>query len=208
MGALARPICSQNRMLVGGLGEVRTAVGFAPPRPEELPMRKVVTAVLVAAAAFGATACSQAVERVAEKAIEEQTGGNADVDITKDGAKIQTKDGSASINTGELPADFPKDVPIPKGAKVVAGSSGGKSDPVGASAALTTTEKPDDVAKFYKAKLPAEGWTVDENASAAAGGVSGAESVIANKDGRTLSVVVATSPATSETSIILTVGKS
>lgn len=86
-------------------------------------MKKIVrtlaigTVTLSMSFAFGA--CSNPIE----KAIEKQTGVNVKTD--KDGnVKVKTKDGDAEFGAGtSLPESFPKDVPLPKGGKLIGATS-------------------------------------------------------------------------------------
>lgn len=78
--------------------------------------------LVVAAAAAGAltlTGCGNAVESIAqagiEKAMEDQTGAEVDVDADG-GVTIENEDGSVKMGAAaELPADFPSEFPLPDG---------------------------------------------------------------------------------------------
>ena len=88
-------------------------------------MRAKVIAVLgVLALTLSFTACSNPVEKVIEKALEEQTGDDVDISTSEDGIKVDTKQGSFQAG-GEVakPDDFPADVPYPEDAKLVSALS-------------------------------------------------------------------------------------
>ncbi len=105
-------------------------------------MRRVSSVfVLTVAAALALTSCGKAAEKLSEKAIEESVGGG-DADIDEDGSfsfesdegsvsvdadgnvKIEGEDGEFSLDgsTGELPEDFPDDIPLLDGFEIVTGS--------------------------------------------------------------------------------------
>ena len=68
--------------------------------------RSLAASVIIALALTG-TACGKVAEKAAEEAVERSTGG--DVDITKDGVKVKTEDGTFETGTSaELPEDLPK----------------------------------------------------------------------------------------------------
>ena len=61
----------------------------------------------------------KAAEEVMEKAIESNMAGNAEVDIEENSLRIQTEEGEMTMTAGDsvqLPADFPRDVFLYKGA--------------------------------------------------------------------------------------------
>ncbi len=69
--------------------------------------RSAVVAVAVIAALVG-TSCGKVVEKATEKAIENSSGAD-NVDISKDGVKIESKDGTFEAGaTTEMPKDLPK----------------------------------------------------------------------------------------------------
>jgi outer membrane lipoprotein-sorting protein len=71
---------------------------------------------LLAAATLALSGCGgkSVSEKVAEKAIENQTG--AEVEQGDDGSMtMKTKDATVESGTGKVPASFPKDIALPKG---------------------------------------------------------------------------------------------
>jgi hypothetical protein len=82
-------------------------------------VKKVVTIGLVALLAMAVTGCGKAAEKVAEKAIENASGGDANVDISGNGGtvQIQTDEGSATYGGGAIPGAI--DVSFPSGGNVV-----------------------------------------------------------------------------------------
>jgi hypothetical protein len=127
----------------------------------------------------------KAAENAAEKAIEQETGGKADVDIKNGTTRVQTKDGVVTVGEQQLPADWPKDVPVYPGAKV---QVSGTSNTNGAASMFTIPGGKADVVSFYKQKLVEEGWVIDVAAD------MGASSIVsASKDQRTIAVQIAES---------------
>ena len=71
---------------------------------------KVAIGATTLAVALGLTGCTSAVENI----IEQQTG--AKVDVKDGGISVETKDGEVQLGVDtELPADFPKELPLPTG---------------------------------------------------------------------------------------------
>lgn len=107
-------------------------------------------------------------ERMAERAIEQATGGAVDIDMNAGGestVRVTDDDGSEfNYSTGgsvSLPSDWPEDVPIIEGATV---TYVGTMDPQTGKAAQTvslTSDKPvSGVATYYETELAANGWTI------------------------------------------------
>lgn len=124
---------------------------FLPPFMNKsfVKMCAVFTSTLLLAACFGAR------ERAMENAIEEQTGGEAEVDIDANGSmRIETEDGTVTTG-GEMPDNWPKDVPTYPGAKVGFGASNTTDGGLGV--IMTTSDSIEDVIAFYDAQM--SGWT-------------------------------------------------
>jgi hypothetical protein len=81
----------------------------------------------------------------------------------------------------EVPEDFPEDVPFYPGAETV--SAVWHPDRGAGSAQLTSTDSPEDVAQWYRERLPEEEWTLGESE-----GASGAIRLPAWKGGNQLMV--------------------
>jgi len=94
--------------------------------------------------------------------------------------------GGVSGTTGQLPADFPKDIPVYTGATVMAGGTVTTGAAAGSNgASFTTSDDPAKVADYYKAELAKQGWT-DVKSIAIPGGMG--NTVTAMKEKRQLSV--------------------
>lgn len=144
--------------------------------------RRIAVATLLPMA-FVAAACSSASEKIGEKAaekaaenaLEQEGGGNVDID-TKDGSvKIETKDGTfesdgdgnfkaegkdGTITGGtSMPDGWPEDVPLPDGVEVTYGSS----TPQGMSVTFSSSDSAEDVFEAVKAIL--DGWKVEDETS-------------------------------------------
>ena len=115
-------------------------------------------------AGFG---CGQRVaERAIENSIERETGGNANVDVSNGGVRVETKDGSFQAGAGAgLPSDWPSDVPLMPGAQVQ--YSGTSNKDKGSGVVFTTTKTLDEVVAFYRDQLTASGWTVQSSGAIA-----------------------------------------
>jgi hypothetical protein len=93
----------------------------------------------------------------------------------------------------EIPADFPSDLPVYPGAKVVAGVVAGK----GGMVTLQTGDDPGEVADFYREKLAGEGWSLGSEMN-----LGGQRILPVEKEGR--NAVVQISGDGSETTILIT----
>lgn len=115
---------------------------------------------------------------VAEKAVEEATGGKVDI---KDGGKditIEGPDGQKiEVGSGaELPSDWPTDVPIPAGAKVVSAASVNESASGGGkNVTLETAAEPAALLESFKSSLESNGWTIQTETNSTDGGSIAAE---------------------------------
>jgi len=79
------------------------------------PSARLVGAVLlVPGLVLAGCAEGSSQEQVAEKAIEDATGGRADVDVDAEEVTVESEDGTVTMGK-DLPDDFPAGVPVPEG---------------------------------------------------------------------------------------------
>lgn len=151
------------------------------------------TAVLSAAAVVALGGCSNAVEGLAEgaveRAIENEIGGSADVSVDDDSFTIDTEDGSISAGSGSLPDDFPADVPLPDG-EVTFSQRLESGDELGWSVVIASVEPAGALAEQVQADLQASGFTV-EQASQFSGTDSEGGTIFGEKGDLSILVVVA-----------------
>jgi hypothetical protein len=158
----------------------------------------VVLALLLAQSLFSP-------ERAAERAFERATGGQYDIDSSKNGGSIKIKgeDGAeieiTSDGGGKLPKDWPSSVPLPNNAKIeyggtMADGSGGKNLTV----SFTTRDSASEVAEYYADKLSSSGWTIEANLT------TGDGAMISAKKGEDVAVAYI-SAGDDETSVSLNV---
>lgn len=114
--------------------------------------------VLAIAASGCGAAAEKASEKAAEKAIESSTGGQAQVDLSKDQVTVKTDEGTTKVGgTNEWPAKIPADVPKFAAGKITSivestPTGGGYQVMVGIEgAAIADMEK-------YKGQLESSGW--------------------------------------------------
>lgn len=112
---------------------------------------------------LGLTACGgdDSSEKAVERAIERAGGGDVDVDVDEGSGDVRISSGDDSFDlstTGDLPDDWPSDIPLPDDFAVSGGSSinGGSSGQL-VSVTGTTELSLDEVAAFYTDAL--SGWT-------------------------------------------------
>jgi len=85
-------------------------------------------------------------------------GSTVEIDRSGKAVTIRTKEGTVAAG-GEsvtLPADFPKDIPLYRRARISAATSASGAAGGGRIIAFDSSDWPDDIAKFYQGKLP--GW--------------------------------------------------
>jgi hypothetical protein len=118
--------------------------------------------------------CQSITEKLTEKAIEatieSQTGGEVDIDTSKQGAysfKSKNDKGEEVVldgQSGKVPDNWPKDIPAYPGAKVTASLLSGKNGML----MLETSDSTEKVLAFYKSNLG----SMKEEANMNAGGTS------------------------------------
>ena len=129
-------------------------------------MRAIVRAagVLAMAAAVVVSGCGKAKEKASEKmmeaAIKAQGGGDAKVDLAEGKYSVKTKDGSVDIAAGgnaKIPENFPSDIYVVKGAKVLMAAASGD----GFMLNLETRESVDQVDAACSKEMKSQGWNVE-----------------------------------------------
>lgn len=154
-------------------------------------IRTFIAAGAALALTFGLTGCGKAVEKLsekaAEKAVEKAAGDNANVDFdTKDGSfSIETDEGSFNVGGGEVPDDWPSDVPLAKGftpsSTMNLSSDGKKSINMTGTVGMSV----DDVIDFYADSM--SGWEETGKSSMSSDGTT-IKNVIFSRGGATLAV--------------------
>lgn len=155
-----------------------------------------IPAVVVVAVLVVGVLLRGAGERAAEEALERAAGGDADIDVSGDRVRVKTGEGEWSTG-GQLPSDWPSDVPVYGGAKVLySASSNPSTGSAGSYLALQSSDAPDKVSEFYKRELAAKGWTITNTAT-----VNGGIYLAAEKGDRELAFTA--TPADGGTSMTL-----
>ncbi len=128
--------------------------------------RLLIVLVVLALVAVGcAKAAERTIEGAIEKQLEEEGGGNANVDISEDdgSVSIETDEGSMQIGGGEIPSDFP--LPVPEGAEVVSVIST-SGETAGSQVSMTfDPDHFDDVATLYDDFFNEQDWEVSRSNS-------------------------------------------
>ena len=158
----------------------------------------VAVVLSLSLAGCGKSVSQKASEKTAEKIIEKQTGGKADVDINKGNVKVETKEGKMEAGENvKLPSDFPKDIYVIDGTIKAAISDQARDSQT---ISIETDKSMDEVSSLYQEKLKSDGWKI--TGTMAYGDVS---TVVAEKDNRTASVVI--SKGDNKTTVTLSTGK-
>ncbi len=136
-------------------------------------MRRIAALAASAALAIGAlTACGGSATDRAEDALNDALGSSGSVQLDEDGGvKVETSDGAIEFGTGNLPADWPSEVPPPPGFDVImAGSTAGDTNWTGSFSApgdqMATVEA-------YVKDLMNKGFAVDGNIPLGTNGMYG-----------------------------------
>lgn len=146
------------------------------------------------------SACGQnTAERMMEKTIEKETGGQVNIDSKNGMMKVQTSEGNFEIGGSTLPEDWPSDAPAYPGASIQYSASGLQAESAGQGVMLTTTDSLQTVIDFYTAEMKSNGWKIEGSMNA------GTTSTIAGSKGDRVFTVVVTSVDT-QTSITLALG--
>lgn len=100
-------------------------------------------------------------EKAMEKQIEHATGGEADVDMSKDSINITSKtdEGEVKMQVGgnvALPDAFPEDVFVYPGAKIESAIQ----MPEGFSVSMLSGDKKDRITESYQKQMSKNGWTM------------------------------------------------
>lgn len=106
-------------------------------------------------------------ERAIERAIEQSTGGDVDIDMDRDGSVRVTGDNGEEYNVSagnnvSLPDNWPSSVPLPSNVNIsYAGSmNAGDAETAGLSVVYTTKDSATEVAEYFKSTLEKEGWEI------------------------------------------------
>ena len=154
------------------------------------------TVGLGASSHYGNSGGSKVAERIIETGLAKQ-GVKAHVDTAAGKVTVETKDGSATYAVGgdvKLPNDFPKDVFVYGGAKVLTSMS----TPQGTHLTLQTKDSADKVISAMKREMTAAGWKEESSMNQ-----TGVSMLSYKKSERTAAVVVMT--ADNQTTIQLTI---
>lgn len=157
----------------------------------------VITLALVLSGC-GKSVSEKVGEKAAEKLLEAQSGGKADVDLSGGNIKVETDEGK--MESGEdvkLPADFPSDVYVIDG-KIKSTIADQGSE--GYTISIETDKSIGDVSAVYQEKFKADGWKITGTMN-----FGDSATVAAEKDDRTASVILGQTDG--KTNVIITVGK-
>ncbi len=146
-------------------------------------------------------------QNAAEKAVEKATG--VEVDKNGNSVTVTGEDGTVKVEGGDqasLPEEFPKDVPIYPGAKLVVSSSATADGKTTFTAAYETEDDVKTVHGWYKKQLPKEGWTV-QGETLTGTGTQSTGAIMTNKGESQLTVAATRSQDNKKTTITLNVSE-
>ena len=149
-------------------------------------------------AGCGKSISQRAGEKAAEKIIEKQSGGKADVDINKGNVKVETEQGKMEAGENvKLPSDFPQDVYVIEGAVKAVFSNQANG---GYTISIETDKGLNEASAAYQEKFKSDGWKITGTMS-----FEDTASVTAEKDDRIASVIISKSDA--KTAVTVSTGK-
>lgn len=185
-------------------------------------VRRIATVAGAVVVLSGVAACSgeNVAEEIAERAIERESGGKADVELDGDGGItiesdegtltvdpetgeviVEGQDGSSTYQgvAGEVPAGFPREVPLVKGTITYGQSMQDASSGQSFSVIMESQASVADVFAEVKSGMAAAGFTVEDETVASGSGSDFATGSFANENWRV--TVVAGSSADGPTSV-------
>lgn len=126
---------------------------------------------------------SNAQEAAVEEIIEQASGGSVDIEIDEDGnvANIETEDGSLNIGSGELPAEWPADVPVYEGGQIMTNQSMESNGERFLIVGYQTTEPAGDAVAGFKSALVAAGFTIEADGATTDGAGAGLWTLTASR---------------------------
>jgi len=145
-------------------------------------MKKLFVVIFCLALALVVSGCGEkAVEKAAETAIEQSTGGQADVDIGTNSIKVNTNEGSLQVGGNiSLPSGFPSDVHVIDGTITAATTvTEGEAYTV----SIETSKSVAAAKSEYETELKNDGWNVTLAMT-----FEGGATLAAEKDNRSVSV--------------------
>ncbi len=153
-------------------------------------------------AALVLSGCGKAGDKASETLIEQSLRSSgakgAKVDLSKGKMTVKTEEGVTELSTGEavsLPADFPKDVYVLKGAKIQMAMK----TPQGFMIQMKSDQGMSKIAEAYGAEMKAQGWTQETAAD-----MGEMRSRSFKKEKRQAVVMVSKSDAASDVMLTLT----
>lgn len=124
----------------------------------------LAAAALSLAVVAGACSAEDLAETVTEQAIENEVGGDVDLDVDSDDGSIsiETDEGSVTYgNNGDLPESFPASFDIAEGMTVAFAGESSDATSTAATAILEGDRPAAEVVAYYRDLALAEGFTLD-----------------------------------------------
>lgn len=153
-----------------------SAGGFFQNKKNLILIGVVVIALIVISivgSAIRNSIAKRAASNFLENQIEKSLGGNANVDIDKNGVQVKTKEGELVVNSDgvSVPDSCPKELSSYPDAKVIMAICSGKAGE-GSSLTMETSDSGEAVQNYYKGKLTGDGWA-NEGATSFSGVMGG-----------------------------------
>ena len=125
--------------------------------------------------------------------------------ISKDGLSINSPDGTLKVSN-QIPSDWPNDIPIYPGSKVVNSFIMNQDPAKGGSGIvlnINTDDGPQAVRDYYKKELVSNGWKIDQDNE-----MSVIDTLVASKNGRGFSLMLVRRDTSGDTGSMMTITSS
>jgi hypothetical protein len=126
-------------------------------KPTILLLAVMMAVTLTLSGCFGQSLSEKAGEKMVEKAIESQTGGQVDINTEGGDVTIKSEDGQSQFSAGgnaKVPEGFPQELMIADDAKVIMSTSADG----GMSVAYVTDSEQNKLSEDYASRLTGDGW--------------------------------------------------
>lgn len=159
--------------------------------------RSLAIGALGATLLFGTVACGDdAGDEAAEEIIEENLGGDVDIDSDAGTVEVANDDGTLTSGRNELPKDWPEDVAFPDGYTIVFTSTTGDEEMgITTNVVAEAKDSPEDVIAAFEDAMD-DSWKVTDQLDMSGEG-SSSLSVGFEKDGRSVAVAAIGGPDSS-----------
>lgn len=163
----------------------------------------IIIALFITTGCFGQQIAERITGEAIERAIEEESGGEVDIDISEGEMSIKTDEGEVTFGEStELPDGFPGIVPVYPDMGIVTAWKATEEGKENFSISASTDDPGDKIYNWYKNEL--SGWEIENEFTADSGDDGKTFSINGNNGTYNLSVLIFESEE--ETTVVVNVG--